>query len=321
MKGVSRALVAAILAVVACLVAAQGYPAKPVRIIVPFPPGGGTDILGRYLGLRLSETLGQQVLVDNRGGANGTLGLELASKAPPDGYTLAIGQTGNLTISPSLVKVGYDPARDFAPITLLVSSPLVITIHPSLPVRSLKELVALAKKRPGELSYASSGSGSPGHLSVEMLKKMAGIDMVHIPYKGAAPGFTDLVAGHVQLYFTSMLSAQQFVKSGRVRVLASGGAKRSPSAPDLPTVAESGYPGFDAANWWGLLGPVGMAREIVARVNAEMLKIMKTPDARSRMAAMDTDIVAGTPEQFAAYIASETLKWGRIIRESGARVD
>src|SRR5262249_42442260 len=161
--------------------------------------------------------------------------------------------------SPSLVKVGYDPARDFSPITLLVNSPLVITIHPSLPARSLKELVALVKARPGQLSYASSGSGSPGHLSVEMLKKMAGIDMVHIPYKGATPGCTDLVAGHVQLYFTSMLSAQQFVKAGRVRVLASGGRERSPSAPDLPTVAESGYPGFEAGNWWGLLGPGGMS--------------------------------------------------------------
>ena len=237
--------------------AAQVYPVKPLRMIVPFPPGGGTDILGRYLSLRLGEALGQQIIVENRGGANGTLGLDVASKAGPDGYTLVIGQTGNLTISPSLVKVGYDPARDFSPITLLVVSPLVLTIHPSLPARSLKELVALAKGRPGQLSYASSGSGSPGHLGMELLKKMAKIDMVHIPYKGAGPGFTDLVAGHVQLYLTSMLSAGQFVKAGRVRVLAAGGAQRSASMPDLPTIAESGYPGFEATNWWGVLGPAG----------------------------------------------------------------
>ena len=300
---------------------AQAYPVKPMRMIVPFPPGGGTDILGRYLGLRLGEALGQQFIVENRGGANGTLGLDLAARAAPDGYTLVIGQTGNLTISPSLVKVGYDPARDFSPITLLVVSPLVITIHPSLPARSLKELVALAKARPGQLSYASSGSGSPGHLGVELLKKMAGIDMVHIPYKGAGPGFTDLVAGHVQLYFTSMLSAQQFVKAGRVRVLAVGSAQRSPLVPHLPTIAESGYPGFEATNWWGVLGPAGVARDIVARLNAEIVKVMKTADARERMAALDADIVTGTPEQFADYIKSETAKWAKVIKESGARVD
>ena len=290
-------------------------------MIVPFPPGGGTDILGRYLGLRLGEALGQQFIVENRGGANGTLGLDVASKAAPDGYTLVIGQTGNLTISPGLVKLGYDPARDFSPVTLLVVSPLVLTIHPSLPARSLKDLVALAKARPGQLSYASSGSGSPGHLGVEMLKKMAGIDMVHVPYKGAGPGFTDLVAGHVQLYLTSMLSAQQFVKAGRVRVLAVGSAQRSPTAPDLPTIAESGYPGFEATNWWGVLGPAGMSREIVGRLNAEIVKVMKTPDARERMVALDADIVTGTPEQFAAYIKSETAKWARVVKESGARVD
>ena len=300
---------------------AQTYPSKPIRVVVPFPPGGGTDILGRYLSLRLGEAVAQQIIVENRGGANGTLGLDVAARAAPDGYTLVIGQTGNLTISPSLGKLGYDPARDFSPITLLVVSPLVITIHPSLPARSLKELVALAKARPGQLSYASSGSGSPGHLGVELLKKMAGIDMVHIPYKGAGPGFTDLVAGHVQLYFTSMLSAQQFVKAGRVRVLAVGSAQRSPSMPHLPTIAESGYPGFEATNWWGVLGPAGVARDIVARLNAEIVKVMKIADARERMAALDSDIVTGTPEQFADYIRSETAKWARAIRESGARVD
>ena len=234
--------------------AAQSYPAKPLRMIVPFPPGGGTDILGRYLGLRLGEALGQQFIVENRGGANGTLGLDVAARAAPDGYTLVIGQTGNLTISPSLVKLGYDPARDFSPITLLVVSPLVLTIHPSLPARSVKELVALAKARPGQLSYASSGSGSPGHLGVESLKKMAGIDMVHIPTRGRVPDSPTSSPAHVQLYLTSMLSAQQFVKAGRVRVLAVGSAQRSPSVPHLPTIAESGYPGFEASQLVGRAG-------------------------------------------------------------------
>jgi tripartite-type tricarboxylate transporter receptor subunit TctC len=316
-----RALAALLLIAAAGAAVAQAWPAKPLRMIVPFPPGGGTDLLGRYLGVKLSEALGQQVIVENRGGANGTLGLDVASKAAPDGYTLVIGQTGNLTISPSFAKVGYDPVRDFTPVTLLAESVLALFIHPSLPVKSLKDLVALAKAKPGQLSYASSGSGSPGHLGVELLKKMAGIDLVHIPYKGASPGFTDLVAGHVQLYLTSMLSAQQFVKAGRVRALAVGSAQRSPSLPDLPTIAESGYPGFEVTNWWGLLAPGGMARDLVARLNAEVVKIMGMPDARERMAALGADVVTGTPERFAAYIRSETVKWSRVIRESGARVD
>jgi tripartite-type tricarboxylate transporter receptor subunit TctC len=302
-------------------VGAQAYPVKTVRIIVPFPPGGATDILGRYLGLRLGEIFGQQFIVDNRGGANGTLGLDIAAKTAPDGYALVIGQTGNLTISPGLQKLAYDPVRDFSPLTLLVDSPHVVAVHPSLPVRSLKDLVALARAKPGQLSYASSGNGSPGHLGVELFKKMAKIDIVHIPYKGAAPGFTDLVAGHVQVYFTSSLSTQQFIKSGRVRVLAVGSVKRSPSLPDLPTIAESGYPGFEVTSWWGALGPAGMPREIVTRLNSEIVKIMATPDARERMAALGADIVTGTPEQFADYIKVETAKWGQLIRETGTRLD
>jgi tripartite-type tricarboxylate transporter receptor subunit TctC len=301
--------------------AAQAYPVKTLRMVVPFPPGGATDILGRYLGLKLGEAFGQQFVVENRGGANGTLGLDVAAKAPPDGYTLVIGQTGNLTISPSLTKVGYDPVRDFTPLTMLVSAAHLITVHPSLPARSLKELVVLAKSRPGQLSYASSGSGSPGHLGVELFKKLAGIEMVHVPYKGASPAFTDLMAGHVQLYFTSTLSTQQFISSGRVRLLPMGSARRSPSLPDVPTMAESGYPGFEVSSWWGALGPAGLPQAVVTRLNAEIVKLMATPDARDRMAALGADIQTGTPEQFAAYIKSETAKWGKVIRESGARVD
>lgn len=290
-------------------------------MIVPFPPGGATDILGRYLAQLLGETFGQQFIVDNRPGANGTLGLGLVAKAPPDGHTLVVGQNGNLTISPGLTKVPYDPLRDFSPVTLLVASPHVITVHPSLPVRTVKELIALARSKPGQLNYASTGAGSAGHLSVELLKKVAKIDMVHVPYKGATPAFTDLIAGHVALIFTSVLSTQSFARSGRVRMLAVGSAQRSPSAPDVPTIAESGIPGFEVTSWWGLLGPAGMPQEIVARLNGETVKLMKSSDARDRIAALGADIVTSAPAQFADYIRSESVKWGQVIRDSGARID
>jgi tripartite-type tricarboxylate transporter receptor subunit TctC len=301
--------------------AAQSYPTKPLRMIVPFPPGGATDITGRYLAQKLGEAFGQQFLVDNRPGANGTLGLDLAAKAPPDGHTLVLGQTGNLAISVGLTKVAYDPVRDFAPVTLVVSSPHVVAVHPALPARTFKELIGLARARPGQLNYASTGSGSAGHLGVELLKKMTKTNLVHVPYKGAVPGFTDLVAGHVAMMFTSVLSTQSFARAGRVRMLAVGSSQRSPSAPDVPTIAESGYPGFEVTSWWGVLGPAAMPREIVARLNSEIVRIMGTADARERIGALGADIVTGTPEQFASYIKVEHAKWGQLIKESGARVD
>jgi tripartite-type tricarboxylate transporter receptor subunit TctC len=315
------ALSAGVFAAVAGSAGAQAYPSKPLRMIVPFPPGGATDILGRYLALRLGETFGQQFVVDNRPGANGTLGLALAAKAPPDGLTLVVGQTGNLAISPGLVKVPYDSLRDFAPVTLLVSSPHVVTVHPSLPVKSLKDLIALARSRPGQLNYASTGAGSAGHLSVELLKKRVNIDLVHVPYKGATPGFTDLVAGHVAMIFTSVLSTQSFARAGRVRMIAVASAKRSPSAPEIPTIAESGIAGLEVASWWGVLGPSGMPGEIVARLNNEIVKLMHSPDARDRIAALGADIETSTPAHFADYIKAESVKWGQVIRDSGARID
>jgi len=321
---VKRALLASFAVVLigaAGAAAAQPYPVKPLRMVVPFPPGGATDILGRYLALRLGETFGQQFVVDNRPGANGTLGLDVAAKAPPDGHTLVVGQTGNLAISPGLTKVPYDPLRDFSPVTLLVASPHVIAVHPSLPVRTLKELIALARSKPGQLNYASTGAGSAGHLSVELLKKVAKIDLVHVPYKGATPGFTDLMAGHVAMIFTSVLSTQGFARAGRVRMVAVGSAKRSPSAPEVPTIAESGIPGFEVSSWWGVLGPAGMPKEIVARLNGEIVKLMGSSDARDRIAALGADIVTSTPAQFADYIKVESAKWGQVIKDSGARVD
>ena len=320
-KRTAALLLAVFLTTVAGGAAAQTYPAKPLRMIVPFPPGGATDITGRYLAQKLGEAFGQQFVVDNRPGANGTLGLDLAAKAPPDGHTLVLGQTGNLAISVSLTRVAYDPVRDFAPVTLVVSSPHVVAVHPSLPVRTFKELVALARARPGQLNYASTGSGSAGHLGVELLKKLTRTDLVHVPYKGAVPGFTDLVAGHVAMMFTSVMSTQSFARSGRVRMLAVGSAQRSPSAPDVPTIAESGYPGFEVTSWWGVLGPAAMPREVVARLNTEIVRIMTTADARERIGGLGADIVTGTPEQFASYLKVEHAKWGQLIKESGARVD
>ena len=313
--------IAAILLAAPGLVAAQAYPSKPLRIIIPFPPGGATDIGGRYIAQKLGEAFGQQTVPDNRPGANGTIGLELAAKAPPDGHTLVIGQTGNLAISPGLTKVNYDPARDFAPISLVIASPHALAVHPSLPARSLKEVILLARSRPGQLNYASTGSGSAGHLGMELLKKTTRMDIVHVPYKGAAPGLADLAAGHVVLMFTSALSTAQIQRAGRVRVLAVGSLQRSPSLPDVPTIAESGFPGFEVISWWGVLGQAAMPKDIVARLNGEIVKMMASPDARDRIGALGADIMTSTPERFAAYIKSEQAKWGQVIKDSGARVD
>jgi tripartite-type tricarboxylate transporter receptor subunit TctC len=311
----------ALLLAVPGFVAAQAYPSKPLRIIIPFPPGGATDIGGRYISQKLGEAFGQQVVPDNRGGANGTIGLELAAKAPPDGHTLVVGQTGNLAISPGLTKVGYDPARDFAPISLMMASPHAFAVHPSLPARNFKEAVAFARARPGQLNYASTGSGSAGHLGMELLKKATRMDIVHVPYKGAAPGLADLSAGHVVLMFTSVLSTETIRRAGRVRVLATGGTQRSPLLPDVPTVAESGFPGFAVVSWWGVLGQAAMPKEVVSRLHAEIQRIMASPDARDRIGALGAEIMTNTPEQFAAYIKSEQAKWGQVIKDSGARVD
>ena len=303
------------------LAAAQTYPSKPLRMIIPFPPGGATDIGGRYVAQKLGEALGQQAIADNRPGANGTIGLELAAKAPPDGHTLVLGQTGNLAISVGITKVNYDPARDFAPISLVMASPHALAVHPSLPARSLKDVVAIARSKPGQLNYASTGSGSAGHLGMELLKKATRMDVTHVPYKGAAPGLTDLVAGHVVLMFTSALSTAHFQKSGKVRVLAVGSLKRSPSMPEVPTIAESGHPGFEVISWWGVLTTAATPKDIVARLHGEIVKLMASPDARERIGALGADIMTNTPEQFAAYIRSEQVKWAQAIKESGARVD
>ena len=301
---------------------AQPYPSKPIRLIVPYPPGGGTDIFARIVGAKLGEALGQQVVIEQRPGAGGVIGAEAAAKAAPDGYTLVIGQASNLAINPNLMsRLPYDPVRDFAPITLIATSPNLLVVHPSLPVHSVKDLVTLAKNRPGSINYASAGNGSPGHLAAEYFKTVAKINLVHIPYKGATPALTDVIAGQVSLYFTSPVAAQPYVQSGRLRQIAVTSGQRFPPLPDVPTIAEAGYREVDMTSWWGLLAPAGVARDIVARLNAETLKVLGTTEMKERLAGQGAVVVTNTPEQFAAYIKTEITNWSRIVKASGARLD
>lgn len=317
-----HALIIPIFAFTCAQVFAQSYPVKPIRLIVPYPPGGATDIFGRILGARLGELLGQQVVPEQRAGAAGVLGAEAAARAAPDGYTLVVGQASNLAINQHLMsKLPYDPVKDFAPITLIATSPNLLVVHPSLPARSVNDLVALAKARPGSINYASAGNGSPGHLAAEYFKKLAKVDIVHIPYKGATPALTDVIAGQASLYFTSPIAAQPYVQSGRLRQLAVTSAQRFPPLPDVPTVAESGLRDYEIVSWWGLLAPAGVPREIIARVHAEAVKALNTAEMKERLAGQGAMVVTNTPEQFAAYIKSEIANWGRIVAVSGARMD
>ena len=317
-----QAVLAAIWAITNASALAQTYPTKPIRLIVPYPPGGGTDIFARLLGAKLGETLGQQLVIENRAGAAGVLGADAAAKAAPDGYTLVVGQASNLAINPHMMsKLPYDPLKDFAPITLIATSPSLLVVHPSLPARSVKDLVALAKARPGSINYASAGNGSPGHLAAEYFRKVANINLVHIPYKGATPAMLDVIAGQASLYFTSPVAAQPYVQSGRLRQIAVTSAQRFPPLPDVPAIAEAGYRDFDMTSWWGLLAPAGVAKEIIARLHAEAVKALTTAEMKERLAGQGAMVVTGTPEQFAAYIKSEIANWGRIVIVSGARMD
>ena len=314
--------IAAVCTVVTANVAAQNYPLKPVRLIVPYPPGGGTDIFARILGAKLTETFGQQFIAEQRPGAAGVIGAEVAAKAAPDGYTLLVGQASNLAINVSLMrKLPYDPVRDFTPITLIALSPSLLVVHPSLPVHTIKDLVALARAKPGAINYASAGSGSPGHLAAEYFKTIAKIDVVHIPYKGAVPAMTDVIAGQATLYFTAPIAAQPYLKSGRLRPIAVTSAQRFPPLPEVPTIAEAGYPQYDITSWWGLLAPAGVAKDIVARLHAETIRILATPEMKERLGGQGAVIATNTPEQFAAYIKAEIANWARIIKASGARLE
>ncbi len=318
--GFAARVAAAALAFTAACAAAQGYPAKPVRFVVPYAPGGSTDTLARTIGVKLTDLLGQQVVVDNRPGASGNIGMDIVAHALPDGYTIVLGYIANLAIDPSLyAKMPYDPVRDFAPITELASSPNVLVAHPSVPVTSFKDLLVKAKQ--GQFNFASAGVGSVGHLTGELLNQMAGIRMVHVPYKGSGQAVTDLLGGHVQLMFSGFSSTLPHIKAGRLRALAVTGAQRSPAAPDVPTIAESGFPGFEATAWYGVLAPAKTPKPVVSRLHNEIVKVLQEPDVKNRLTGLGFEIVGSTPEQFSAYIKSEIKKWAKAVKASGAKPD
>jgi len=317
-----RFLVCALLLVMPGAAPAQGYPAKTIRMIVPFPAGGATDIVGRLIAQKLTESWGHPVIVDNRGGAGGTIGSDVAAKAPPDGYTILVGTSSTHAIAPSLYpKLSYDPVRDFAPVTLIASATILLAVHPSLPAKNTRELIALAKRQPNALSFASSGNGGISHLVGEHFKSVGGIQMLHVPYKGDTPALVDLVSGQVHLMFGTAVSFLPYVKAGRLNALAVTNPKRSPIVPNVPTVAESGLPGFEALQWFGIFAPAGTPRDIVTRLSGEIVKIVRLPDIRERMTSLGAEVVGSTPEQLATFVKADTAKWARVVKQSGAKIE
>jgi tripartite-type tricarboxylate transporter receptor subunit TctC len=316
-----RTGIAGLLAAVATSAFAQGYPTKPAKVIVPYPPGGPTDIVARVVSQKLSDQMGQQFIVENRPGAGGNIGAEAVAKSPGDGYTLLVATTAH-AINPSLFKnLGYNLTKDFAPVSQLTGGPLVIVANPSVPAKNVQELIALAKAKPGTLNYASSGNGQSTHLSAELFGTMAGIKMNHIPYKGSAPALTDVMGGQASLMFDTMLSAMPHVKNGKLKAIAVTSAARSPAAPDVPTVAESGLPGYEAIAWNGLLVPASTPADIVAKLNAELKKALDAPDVKDRFSAQGFGAAWNTREAFAKFLQSELDKWAKVVKVSGATLD
>jgi tripartite-type tricarboxylate transporter receptor subunit TctC len=301
---------------------AETWPTRPIRFIVPFAPGGGGDVVGRIIGQRMSEQLGKPLVIDNRAGGGGTLGCELAAKAAPDGYTLLLGNVGPIAVGPALYpKLAYDPVRDFAPVTMIASFPNLLVANPGLPFKTVPELVAYAKSRPGTLNFASAGAGTSTHLAGELFKSVAGIDVVHVPYKGGAAAMTDIIAGQVAYYFGTMPSSMPLAKAGKLRALAVTSLTRSPAAPEVPTIAESGYPKFETAAWYGLMFPTGTPREIVARTNAATIVVLALPDIRERLVHEGSEPLGSTPGQFSAYIKSEIAKWSAVVKAANLKAD
>jgi tripartite-type tricarboxylate transporter receptor subunit TctC len=301
---------------------AQTWPAKPIRFIVPFPPGGSTDVLGRIAAMKLGEALGQQVVVDNRGGAGGIIGTDLVVKSPPDGYTLLMTASAPIAINITLMKnVPYDPRKDLVPVARIGSTPLVLVIHPSVPARSVKELIALLRARPNDFTYASAGNGTPQHLSAELFKTLANVKMTHVPFKGSGPAMIDVISGQIPITFEVFITALSYVKSGRLRALAQTGAVRSTHLPEVPTIGETGVPGYESIGWYGIFTPAGTPQAVVGRVHAEMSRIMATSDMQRRMAELGADPARETPDEFAAFIRAEIAKWAKVIRDSGATAD
>jgi len=301
---------------------AQSYPTKPVRWVIPFPPGGGTDTISRTLAQKLSETWHQQVIADNRPGSGGTIGLAIAAKLPADGYNLVLGQLANVAIAPALYpKLQYDPVKDFTPISLALTSPLILVVHPSVPAKNVKELIALARAKPDSITFGSPGNGTTGHLATEIIRSEGKVRMVHIPYKGAVPAFTGLLGGEIAVYMSSIQPAIPMLKAGRVRALGVTSAKRIPSLPDVPTIAESGLPGYEVTNWYGVMAPAGVPKDVLTKIHADVEKALKLKDVQQRFEAEGGDPTPTTPEQFAAFIKNEVVKWGKAVKESGAKVE
>jgi len=301
---------------------AQEYPTKPIRLVITYPPGGNTDLVGRALALKLGEFMGQQVVVDNRGGAGGVLGSMITAQSAPDGYTIMLGTSAGMVINPLLSrKLTYDPVRDFAPVSMVVIVPQLLVIHPQLPVKNVRELIAFAKAKPGYLNAGSSGVGTPNHFGTELLKWLAGVDIVHVPYKGGAPALTDLLGGQIQMAFSSVPAVLPHIKAGRLVALGVGSAKRSPALPNIPTIAEAGVPGYEYTTWYGVFAPAKTPRTLIARLNAEIVKAMETPDIKDRFTALGGDPDPGTPEELRAYMANESAKWAKIIKAANIRVE
>ena len=323
MKSVLRACALTIAAAATIGTAmAQGYPSRPIRMVIGFPPGGGTDIVGRIVAQKLSEVMGQQVLPDNRGGASGQIAAEIVAKAPPDGYTVMMAHIAAISILPTLVpKLPYDAVKDFAPISLVAIGPNVLVVHPSLPVRTVKDLVALARARPGQLQYASPGAGTVQHLAAEYFKLQAKVDMLHVPYKGSGQSIVDLIAGQVHLNFDSVPPIINHVKSGRLRAIAVTSEKRFSLLPDIPSVSEGGVPGFDMSTWWGLVAPGGVSKEVIAKLHGETAKLLKQPDAREKIANVGAETVGNSPEEFAAFIRSERVKYAKLVKDANIKLD
>ena len=304
-----------------CADSAIGYPTKPVRLVVPWPPGGGTDVFARVIGQKLGERLGYTVVVDNRPGASGNVGAEMVAKLPPDGYTIMLA-TITLATNPSMYKtLNFEPLKDFAPITLVAGVPHVLVVSPTLAANSVKDLIALAKAEPGKLNYASAGNGSPFHLAAELFKSLTGTTIVHVPYQGGGPAITAVIGGQVQLTFGNLVAVLPLVKGGKLKALGVTGATRSAAAPDLPTIAEEGVRGYDFSSWFGFFAPGKTPKAVIAKLNQEIVHILKTPEMKHRLTQDGADVIASTPQEFSAYLASETRKWEQVIKQAGIRAD
>ncbi len=315
-------LTAAMLAVRSLPASAQQYPARGLRIVVPFPPGGPTDIVARPLAVRLSDALGQGVVIDNRGGAGGNVGADVVAKSPADGYTLLMGTVGTQAINGSLYKkMSFDAAKDFVPISQVASAPVLLVANPKIPVNSVRELIAMAKQNPGALNYGTAGSGSPGHLSGELFKSMAGVNLTHVPYRGSAPAITDLLGGQIQLMFDPIQSPLQHVKAGTLKALGVSSSKRSPLLPDVPTIAEAGVPDYETTAWWGIFAPAQTPPAIVERLHDEISKIVRSDFYHQQLASLGAEPVTASQQAFDQFVKQETTKWAKVVRESGATVD